>query len=79
VDNKSDVVAEIELVEQPIEVLTVFNERVRVNTRVVELVGVALPDQVGHHTASLVGDMGHDVAPEIRGRRVAVQEQHRVA
>jgi len=38
---------------------------------------VAHADEVGHDAATKPGDVRHDVAPQVRRRRVAVQEDDR--
>ena len=55
-----------------------FDEGIRVDGRVIELVGIALTDEVRNDAAGLTRHVGHDVAPQIRRRRVAMQEHDRV-
>ena len=62
--------------EPGIEVSRVIREAVRARGR---LAGVAHADQVGGQAMVVALDPGDDVAPEVRGGRVAVQEHHRRA
>ena len=78
-DDEGDVVAQVQLIEQPIEVLTMFNERVRPWASVVELVGVALADQIRCDTTSLARNVGDNVAPQVGRCWIAMQEDHWVA
>ena len=79
VDDERDVVAEVELVEQAVEIPAVFDERVRVRSDVVEFVRVVFSDEVGNDATRLALNVRHDVAPEVRGGRVAVEEHDDIA
>src|SRR5262249_42410129 len=59
-----------------IEIARVIDEAIRARWR---LPGVAHADQVGCQTAMIPGHVRNDVAPEIRGRRVAVEEHDGIA
>jgi len=52
----------------------VLDERVSIGARVLQLVGVAHADQVGGDQAAPALQVRHDVAPQVRRRRVAVEE-----
>ena len=67
-----------DLFQQFPQVGAVFHEPVRAGAGVVQLLRIALADQVGGDTAPEVGHVRDDVAPEVRRRGVAVQEHDRV-
>jgi hypothetical protein len=68
------VVAEIQLVEETVEVPAVLYESVGIDADVVELVGGAIPDEIGRDAATSVSDPRNNSSPEVGGRGVAVQE-----
>ena len=76
VDHEGEVVAEVHAVEPGVEPLGVVDEAVGAGGR-----GAGLPhaDQVGREAARDVGAVGHDVAPEVGGGGVAVEEDDWVA
>ena len=45
-NDEGDLVPEIQLIQQPIQVVAVINEAVRAWTHVIKLVGVTLTDEV---------------------------------
>ena len=47
------VATKVELIEEPVEIVTVFDEGVGIGSWVVELVGISLANQVGHDAAGL--------------------------
>jgi hypothetical protein len=79
VNDQCDPVAQVENIEQCIEVLAVFGECVAVGPGVFDLVGVAVADQVRGDEAAEVGDVGQHVAPQIRRGGIAVEEHEGVA
>ena len=55
----------LELIEQAVEILTVFNEGVGARAGIFQLVGVSLADQVWRDAASLTGNVRDDVTPQV--------------
>src|SRR3546814_20318371 len=49
---------------------------VREAIRDIRFVGLAESDQVRRNAICNLGNEGHDVAPDVRGRGVSMQEQH---
>ena len=58
---------------------TMFDIAIAVRPRVIELVRVAHADKIDGNTAALIGQVRHDVAPEIGRSRVAMLKNNRVA
>ena len=56
-----------------------LHEAIALRPRVVELVGIAHADQVRRDAAAEAREVGDDVPPQVRRRRVAVQQDDRVA
>src|SRR5262245_51746138 len=79
VDDERDPLADAELLEERVEMAAVLDEAIRVRAARDELVGVAHPDEIGRDAASRTLEVRDHVAPEIRRRRVAVQEDDGIA
>ncbi len=77
VDDEHDVLAQIEGLEQAVEILPMMDEAVGAGADFVELVGVALADQIRGDAAAPTGQVGDDVAPQVGRGRVAVEEHDR--
>ncbi len=74
VNDKSDVL-QLQRLDEAIDVLVVIEEPVLD----VGLVRLAHADEVHRDRPMAGANVGDDVSPQVRRRRVAVQEQHRVA
>ena len=59
--------------------LTLLNVAITVGPRVIQLVGVAHPDQIDRNTAPLFSQIRHDIAPQIRRRRVSMLKKDGIA
>jgi hypothetical protein len=79
VHHEHDAVADAERREQRIEILPVLDESIASRPAAVELLGVAHADQVGRDAPAAGGEVRDHVPPEVGRRRVAVQEDDRVA
>ena len=65
VDDEGDVIAEVELVQQAVEVAAVVHEPVRAGALIVELVRVAMADQIRGDAPGGGGQVGDHVAPQV--------------
>ena len=79
VDHEGHVLRDAERLEERVQVPAVLDERVAVGAAVLELVRVAHADQVRRDAAPLALEVRDDVPPQIRRRRVPVQQHDRVA
>ena len=71
-----DGLAQVHGVEPGVEIAGMIDEAVGVGGRLARLPHA---DQVGRKTPSDVADVRNDVPPEVRGRRIAVQEDDGIA
>ena len=72
VQHENDVLLDSELFPQSEQIIAVLAIAVAIRSGRFELVRVAHTDEIARDEASQALEMGHDVAPEIRGCRVAV-------
>ena len=72
-------VGDPERVQRRIEEALVLGERVAIGTGRRQFVGIAHADQIERDATSLLRERRHDVAPQIRRRRIAVLEHDRIA
>src|SRR5258707_10752398 len=79
VDDEGDPLMHTECREQGVDVAAVLNKGVRAGAAGRELVGVAHADEVGRDTVPALLEVRDHIAPEIRRRGVAVEEDDRVA
>ena len=77
--NEGHLVAQVELLEQSVEVALVLEEAVRAGPGVVELVRVAETDQIRNDAAPVADEERDDIAPQVGRGWVAVQKDDRVA
>src|SRR5258706_15620359 len=78
VDDEGDPFMHTECREQGVEVAAVLNKGVRAGAAGRELVGVAHADEVGRDTVPELLEVRDHIAPEIRRRGVAVEEDDRI-
>src|SRR5262249_33094571 len=74
--NQYDVFGQSKSLEPSVKIARMIHEPVCVCRRLSRLTH---PDQIGRETAAEFGYIGDDVAPEIGGGRIAVQEHDRLA
>ena len=74
--DQRDIALEAERVEPSVEVARVIDEAIGA---VGGAARIAHPDEVGRETSAEPGEVRNDVAPEVGGGRVAVEEDDRVA
>lgn len=65
VDHQGDLIAEVELLQQRVEVATVLDEPVAARPTVGELVRVPHPDQVGRDASGEASEVGDYVPPQV--------------
>src|SRR5215469_12778997 len=78
-DNEGDPLVYIQVLEQGVEVATVFDEAIRSGAAVRQLVGVAHADQVRGDAAASSLQVRQHVAPKVRRGGVTVQQHDGVA
>src|SRR5262249_17546957 len=74
--NQYDVFGQSKSLEPSVKIARMIHEPVCVCRRLSRLTH---PDQIGRETAAEFGYIGDDVAPEIGGGRIAMQEHDRLA
>jgi hypothetical protein len=79
VEDEGDALGDAQRLQQGVEVAAVLDDGVGARAARRQLVRVAHPDQVGGDQAAESLEVREDVAPQVRGGGVAVQEDDGVA